>query len=90
MQVGNWTFELLRSNQGLMLKVTLHKAGAIMELVTENDLAQIGQWFSPAPKKDNGMDHNAAELIIAARASGICRRVCTPIRPTRCYVKGEE
>ena len=66
MQVGELLFEVFRSGRGLRLKVTLPKARSAVEgVVTENDLARIGQWFSPpAPKNDNGMDFKLAEEII--------------------------
>ncbi len=75
MQVGNWTFEIFRSNQGLELHVTSHKAAHIYGLVTENDLARIGHWFSPAttPKTD-GIDRAAAEQIISAGVRELAKK----------------
>ena len=65
MQVGELTFDVFRSGQGLMLKVTQTKAGrAVQGLVTPEDLARLGHRFSPKPGTDNGMDFKLAEEII--------------------------
>jgi len=49
-KVNDLTFEVYRNGQGLLLKVALPKARtAVVTVVTENDLAWLGGWFSPAP-----------------------------------------
>lgn len=67
MQIGNFTFEFRRTTQGLELHVNNSRKHGIMDLVTDNDLAKIGHWFTPsAPPTDNGIDRTVVEQIISA------------------------
>ena len=74
MQIGNFTFEVFRSNQGLRLRVALPLTRSGLEgAISENDLARLGGFFTPAPSPVNGMDTKLAEEIITRGYRSLAR-----------------